>query len=694
MSQLLFELFSEEIPARMQRRAADDLKRLAAEALKDANLSFEDMHCYATPRRLALVIDGLPEAQPDVKEEKRGPRTDAPQKAIDGFLRANGIAIDACEKRVAGKGEFWFAVIEQAGRPTHDVLAHILPDLLHKLPWQKSMRWGENSFRWVRPLQRVMCVYDGELLTIATPDGIPCGNVTSGHRFLSPNIFEVGYFGDYEKTLQLNKVILRGKTRRDLIEQTAAQLAEEAGFTVKRDAALLAEVGGLVEWPVVMMGKIDAVFMELPEEVLVTSMRAHQKYFAVEDKDGKLAPRFIVVANMEAEDGGAAIIAGNERVLRARLSDAIFFWDKDRKQKLEAGLMPLRNMVFHEKLGSLADKVSRLEALAIEIADYIPDADAASVRQAAMLCKADLTTGMVGEFPELQGIMGRYYAKGEGVDDAVADAIAGHYAPAGPDDVCPSAPVTLAVSLADKIDTLVGFFGIDEKPTGSRDPYALRRAALGVIRMILENELRVPLADILAKAVSHYDASLAPTEKIVAELLAFFADRLKVHLRGQGVRHDFVSAVFAVHKPDGAVEDDLVRLIARIDALQAFLATDDGKNLLAAHKRAANIVGIEEKKDKSDYSGAPTGSLLTDADEKALFDRLEALSGELRPIIEGERFNDAMTALAGLRGPVDAFFDNVTVNVEDADIRTNRLRLLSQISRTMGEVAAFGEVEG
>lgn len=689
MPQLLFELFSEEIPARMQRRAADDLKRLAADALKEASLSFGEMHCFATPRRLALIIDGLPEAQPDVKEEKRGPRTDAPQKAIDGFLRANGIAIDACEKRELGKGEFWFAVIERTGRATGEVLAQILPDLLHKLPWQKSMRWGENSFRWVRPLQRVMCVYDGELLTIDTPDGIPCGNVTSGHRFLSPNIFEVGYFGDYEKTLQLNKVILRGKMRRDVIEQKADQLAEEAGFTVKRDAALLAEIGGLVEWPVVLMGKIDAVFMELPEEVLVTSMRSHQKYFAVEDKDGKLGPRFIVVANMEAEDGGAAIIAGNERVLRARLSDAIFFWDKDRKQKLEAGLMPLRNMVFHEKLGSLADKVSRLEALAIEIADYIPEADAASVRQAAMLCKADLTTGMVGEFPELQGIMGRYYAKGEGVDDAIADAIAGHYAPAGPDDVCPSAPVTLAVSLADKIDTLVGFFGIDEKPTGSRDPYALRRAALGVIRMILENGLRVPLADIFAKAASHYDASLAPTEQIVANLLAFFADRLKVHLRGQGVRHDFVSAVFALGD-----QQDLSDVVDRAKALQEFLETDDGANLLAAYKRATNIVQIEEKKDGLSYGGEFDFHLCREPSEAALSEYLgEAISGAQDVIGLGE-YKSVMEAMSVLRKPIDDFFDNVTVNVDVPELRVNRLSLLSKFRSTLSQVAAFGEIEG
>jgi glycyl-tRNA synthetase beta chain len=477
--------------------------------------------------------------------------------------------------------------------------------------------------------------------------------------------------------------------RRDVIEQKADQLAEEAGFTVKRDAALLAEIGGLVEWPVVLMGKIDAVFMELPEEVLVTSMRSHQKYFAVEDKDGRLGPRFIVVANMEAEDGGAAIIAGNERVLRARLSDAIFFWDKDCKQKLDAGLMPLRNMVFHENLGSLADKVTRLEALAIEIARNISDADTDPVRQAARLCKADLTTGMVGEFPELQGIMGRYYAKGEGVDDAVADAIAGHYAPAGPDDVCPSAPVTLAVSLADKIDTLVGFFGIDEKPTGSRDPYALRRAALGVIRMILENELRVPLADVFAKAASHYDASLAPTDQIVADLLTFFADRLKVYLRGQGVRHDFVSAVFALGD-----QQDLLDVAERTRALQEFLETDDGANLLAAYKRATNIVQIEEKKDAQSYGGTNELYPGMETSETTLFEYLgEAASGAKEAIDLGD-YKGAMEAMSRLRKPIDDFFDNVTVNAEDAELRTNRLRLLAQFRSTLGEVAAFGEIEG
>ncbi len=694
MSQLLLELFSEEIPARMQRRAADELKRLVSEDLTEAGLNFSELHCFATPRRLALVVDGIPDAQPDVREEKRGPRTDAPAKALEGFLRANNLAIDDCEKREQGKGEFWFAVIEREGRPTGDVLAEIVPRIVNRLSWQKSMRWGAGEFRWVRPLQRILCVYDGSPLNIETPDGIPCGNETSGHRFLGADRFEVGYFDDYEKMLQRAKVIVRGRVRRDLIEQEATRLAEEAGYVFRRDAGLLAEVGGLVEWPVVLMGQIDPVFMELPDEVLVSSMRGHQKYFAVEDADGKLGPRFIVVSNMEAADGGAAIVAGNERVLRARLSDAIFFWDQDRKKKLESCLAPLGDMVFHEKLGSLADKVTRIEALAADLSEFVPGAAAADAMLAARLCKADLMTGMVGEFPELQGIMGAYYARGEGVSDAVADAISQHYSPAGPDDDCPSAPVSVVVALADKIDTLVGFFGVDEKPTGSRDPYALRRAALGVIRMVLENGLRITLAGIFARAAGHYAAELAAPDAIAAALMDFFADRLKVHLRGQGVRHDLIAAVFALRKPDGSVEDDLVRLMARVGALQAFLETDDGSNLLAAHKRASNIVGIEEKKDNAGYGAAVDGSLLSDDDEKALFQRLASVSSGLAPMIEAEKFEDAMTALAGLRAAVDAFFDNVTVNVDDAPVRANRLRLLSQIGATMGQVAAFGEIEG
>ena len=689
MSQLLFELFSEEIPARMQRRAADELKRLIGDDLKDAGLTWVDLHCYATPRRLTLVVDGLPDTQPDVREEKRGPRTDAPEKALEGFLRGNGLTIEDCEKREQGKGEFWFAVIEREGRPTGEVLAEILPGIVNRLSWQKSMRWGEGEFRWVRPLQRILCVHDGKALDIETPDGIPCGNLTSGHRFLSPDAFEVGYFDDYEKTLQRAKVIVRGKVRRDLIEEHAVRLADEAGFVFRRDVGLLAEVGGLVEWPVVLMGEIDAVFMELPDEVLVSSMRGHQKYFAVEDADGKLGPRFIVVSNMEASDGGAAIVAGNERVLRARLSDAMFFWDQDRKEKLESYLGRLREMVFHEKLGSLADKVTRIEALSVEIADRIPGVDASAVRQAAMLCKADLMTGMVGEFPELQGVMGRYYALGEGVGTDIADAIAEHYAPAGPDDMCPSAPVSLAVSLADKIDTLVGFFGIDEKPTGSRDPFALRRAALGVIRMVLENGLRLPLAEIFAKAVGHYTADLAQTEMIVSDLMEFFADRLKVHLRGQGVRHDLIAAVFALGD-----QDDLQDVFSRTRALQEFIETEDGSNLLAAYRRATNIVQIEEKKDGTSYGGEMTLYEGMEPHEANLHTYLGESAHGASEAIALRDYKSAMEAMASLRDPIDAFFDNVTVNVENAELRANRLRLLSQFRRTLGTVAAFSEIEG
>jgi len=699
MAQLLLELFSEEIPARMQRRAVEDFKRLASEALGEAKLGFDEIHVFVTPRRLTLLVDGLPDAQPDVTEERRGPRADAPEKAIEGFLRGNDLVLSDCEKRVTDKGEFWFATVRREGRPTAEVLAGLLPEVIGRLPWQKSMRWGSGAFRWVRPLQRVLCVLDGETVPLKIGDGVPCGNVTEGHRFMSPGEFEVGFFDDYEKTLQLNKVIVKAALRRNLIEERAGQLAAAEGLAVRRDAALLAEVAGLVEWPVPLMGAIDDAFMVLPEEVLTTSMRTHQKYFAVQTPEGKLANRFIVVANIEPEDKGAAIVAGNERVLRARLSDARFFWDQDRKQSLESRVPALGDMVFHHKLGTLEDKVTRLQALAAEIAPYVPGADRDRVRSAATLAKADLTTGMVGEFPELQGIMGRYYALEEGEHPEVADAIAEHYAPQGPDDFCPEKPVSLAVSLADKIDTLVGFFAIGETPTGSRDPYALRRAALGVIRMVLENGLRLPLAEAFSKArflYSELEAGMAGSggEEALAGLLDFFADRLKVHLREKGMGHDVISAVFAVRKPDGAAEDDLVRLVARAEALKTFLATDDGANLLAAHKRATNIVAIEEKKDKATYGGEASGDLLDQPEERALFDRLAELGPAIRPAIDGERFDEAMALLAGLRAPVDDFFNEVTVNCDRPELRANRLRLLSGIRAVMGEIADFSRIEG
>ncbi len=689
MAQLLLELFSEEIPARMQRRAVEDLKRLADEALTAASLAHQPVHVFATPRRLALLVDGLPDSQPDVTEEKRGPRTDAPEKALEGFLNANGVTLDQCEKRTVGKGEFWFVTIGRKGRRTADVLSEILPDVIRRLPWQKSMRWGEGSFRWVRPLQRILCVLDGDKVALVVGDGVPCGNTTSGHRFMAPQPFEVGFFDDYEKTLQRNKVVVKAAARRALIEQKASELANSKKLELKRDAGLLAEVAGLVEWPVVLMGQIDNQFMALPDEVLSTSMRSHQKYFSVVFPDGKLAPYFVVVANMEAADGGAAIVAGNERVLRARLSDAKFFWDQDRRQTLESRVPALAQMVFHEKLGTLEDKVARIASLAAEISQWVPDADRDRVRSAATLCKADLTTGMVGEFAELQGIMGRYYALGEGEKPDVADAIAEHYSPAGPDDACPTKPVSVAVALADKLDTLVGFFGIDEKPTGSRDPFALRRAALGIIRIVLENSLRLPLQEAFAQADRLYRQKSWRNGAVAVPLLDFFADRLKVHLRGKGIRHDLISAVFAL-----GGEDDLVRLVRRAEALQAFLQTPDGENLLAAYRRATNIVTIEEKKDSRSYASKVRHDLLSQTEEKNLYEILSASSNAAAAAIKQENFTGAMAAMATLRGPVDAFFDNVTVNCDDSALRENRLNLLSRFRATLGEIADFSQIEG
>jgi glycyl-tRNA synthetase beta chain len=703
MAQLLLELFSEEIPARMQIRASDDLKSLVVEVLKAANLQISDARAFATPRRLALVVDGLPDTQPDVTEEKRGPRTDAPQKAIDGFLKANGLTLDQCEKRAAGKNEFWFAVIRREGRPTIEVLPALLADCIHRLPWPKSMRWGDGTMRWVRPLTRVLCVLDGDGVALDLGEGIPVGNVTSGHRFMSPEPFEVGFFDDYSKTLQHNKVVVDPALRRSLIEQQGAKLAEAEGLTVRRDAGLLAEVTGLVEWPVSLMGTIDAQFMELPAEVLTTTMRTHQRYFSLVTTDGRLAPRFIVVANIEPSDGGAAIVAGNERVLRARLSDARFFWDQDRKDKLESRVPALADMVFHEKLGTLEDKVTRLQALAAELSEDVPGAERDAVRSAAMLAKADLTTGMVGEFPELQGVMGRYYALEEGERPEVADAIAEHYSPVGPNDACPTAPVSVAVALADKIDTLVAFWLIGQKPTGSKDPFALRRAALGVIRLILENGLRLPLGTAFHHARKHFTGELARhatpepsrrVQEIIDDLIDFFADRLKVHLREKGVRHDLISAVFAVRKADGGREDDLVRLVARAEALKTFLGTDDGANLLVAYRRASNIVAIEEKKDNASHAGAVEETRLEAAEERTLHARLRELAGQTGPALADERFDDAMGLLATLRAPVDAFFDRVTVNSDNPDLRVNRLRLLSGIRAAMGAIADFAQIEG
>lgn len=684
MAELLVELFSEEIPARMQARAADDLKRLTGDAFKAAGLTFAKADAYVTPRRLALVIDGLPVAQADVKEERRGPRVDAPPTAIDGFLRASGLTLDQCEQRDTGKGVFYFAVVEKKGRATAEVLADLLPKIFAELPWPKSMRWASEPTRWVRPLHGIVALFDGKVVPV-TFAGIASSDESRGHRFLGPKPFKAKTFKEYKARLREAYVILDANERRESILADASATAKDAGFALKPDDGLLDEVTGLVEWPVALLGSIDEQFMDVPAEVLTTSMRTHQKYFAVEKPDGSLAPRFVVIANMLTEDGGKQVVAGNERVLRARLSDARFFWDQDRKQTLASRVPALKDIKFYDKLGTVAEKVARVQKLSREIAGLIK-ADADLAERAAELCKADLVTGMVGEFPELQGLMGRYYARHDGEKPEVAEAIAAHYSPKGPDDACPTAPVSVALALADKIDTLVGFFAIDEKPTGSRDPFALRRAALGVIRLVLENKLRLSLAKLFEAAHKLYASKgTVPT----AALLDFFADRLKVTLREKGVRHDLIDAVFSL-----GGEDDLVRLMARVEALQSFIASDDGANLLTAYKRASNIVGIEEKKDKTTYDQAVDAALLTLPEESKLAQALTQAHAGTKLALDKEDFAAAMSMLALLRGPVDAFFDKVKVNADEPAVRANRLRLLSQIRATLGEVADFSKIEG
>ncbi len=754
MAELLLELLSEEIPARMQARAAEDLKRLVTDGLKKEKLTFTAAEAYVTPRRLALVVDGLPEKQPDVVEERKGPRVGAPEKAVNGFLKAAGLdSLDACEVRSdPKKGDYYVAIQRRVGRETSRVLVDVLRTAISKLPWPKSMRWADYDLRWVRPLHGILAVLDGVVIQLAidrrgsetywdpdlgtfedsyTPEYIEkfatliAGNRTIGHRFakqdgtfgirpdpslpgltrqsMGPRVkpegdesgtagaISVTSFADYKAKLRDAKVMLDPAERREVIRAGAEKAAADAGLSLKPDDGLLHEVAGLVEWPVVLMGRIDEDFMDLPPEVLSTSMRSHQKYFSVLDKDGKLAPRFIVVGNIEARDGGKEIIAGNERVLRARLSDAKFFWDQDRKSRLDSKVPKLAERIFHAKLGSDRDRVERLRQLATALSQYVPEAPREAADRAALLCKADLTTDMVGEFPELQGVMGRYYALHDGEPVEIAEAIAEHYSPLGPTDDCPPRPVSVCVALADKIDTLVGFFSIDEKPTGSKDPFALRRAALGVIRLIVENGLRVPLAEIFGRSVAIYvEQGVSATSQFdTKELLDFFADRLKVHLREKGVRHDLVSAVFSL-----GGEDDLVRLLARVDALASFLGTEDGADLLTAFRRAANIVRIEEKRDGAVYGGDADVSLLRQEEETILSRTLGDVMPRVAEEIRAERFHEAMSVLAGLRGPVDAFFDHVTVNCDEPDLRRNRLRLLSTIRSALNEVADFSTIEG
>ena len=677
MAELLLELFSEEIPARMQARAANELARFLGDALKDAGLEFKTVRPFVTPRRLTVVIDGLPKRSPDISEEKKGPRIGAPDAAIQGFLKSAGLkSIKQAEVQQDKKGDFYVARIERPGRATEEVVAAVVPAIVASFPWPKSMRWGNGTLRWVRPLHSVLCLFDGKVVPFEI-DCIATGNETRGHRFMAPKPFAVKNFADYAEKLRKAYVMLDAGERAKLILEGARKLAKKEKLDLVEDEALLAENAGLTEWPVPLIGSFDESFLEVPAEVLSTSMKAHQKCFSL--KRGKsLANRFILIANLEAEDGGKSIVAGNERVIAARLSDAKFFYGQDRDIGLEIWVPKLKDVVFHEKLGTQYERVHRIWPLARELAPLV-GADPDLAERAAIVAKADLVSGMVGEFPELQGVMGRYYALDQQEDPLVADAIAAHYKPVGPSDEVPREPIAIAVALADKLDMLTGFWSIDEKPTGSKDPYALRRAALGIIRIVLENGIRLSLL----KQRSGKD------QPVTADLLPFFADRLKVYLREQGARHDLIDAVFSLPG-----QDDLLMIVARVNALGKFLDTEDGANLLTGTKRAINILRIEEKKDGKSYDQAPDAKLLELNEEKALAKAVDEVERAAAAAISKEDFEAAMAAMAKLRKPVDAFFDNVTVNVDDAKLRTNRLRLLNRIRATTHTVADFSKIEG
>ncbi|NKX72754.1 glycine--tRNA ligase subunit beta [Rhodobacteraceae bacterium R_SAG3] len=687
MADLLIELFSEEIPARMQARAGEDLKKRMTDGLVEAGLTYAGAHALTTPRRLTLAIEGLLDHSPTVREERKGPKVGAPDKAIEGFLRGAGLSHDQLEERDTPKGAVYFATIEKPGRPAAEIIAEVLEDTIRNFPWPKSMRWGAGSLRWVRPLHSILCVLtreDGSEVVPLDIDGIKSGDATWGHRFMAPARISVTGFEDYAAKLKRAFVVLDPKEREAAIWQDATNQAFASGLEVVDDKGLLAEVAGLVEWPVVLMGSIDAEFLDLPPEVLQTSMKEHQKFFSVKNPKSGRIEKFITVANRETADNGATILAGNQKVLSARLADAKFFWENDlRIAKSEVGmegwLESLGNVTFHNKLGTQAARIDRIAALAREIAPVV-GADADLAEQAAKVAKADLSSEMVYEFPELQGLMGRYYAQAAGLPQEVANACQQHYSPLGPSDEVPTEPVSVAVAMADKIDTLTGFWAIDEKPTGSKDPYALRRAALGVIRLVLENGVRVALSGVFTQGYEGADES---------DLLSFFHDRLKVFLRDQGIRHDVIDACIAMEG-----NDDLTLLVKRARALEAFMSSEDGENLLQGFKRANNILSQAEEKDGVEYSYGADKKFIEDAAEAALFDALAANEGAISSAIEAEDFAAAMGGMAALRAPVDAFFEAVQVNSDNQVVRRNRLNLLSQIRKVCGQVADLSRIEG
>ncbi len=707
MPQLLLELLTEEIPARMQAKAQADLERAIMDGLTEAGIIPGAVKAFSGPRRLTVVAEDLPIKSADVREERKGPKVGAPEKAIAGFMRGAGLdSIDQAQIKDDKKGQFYVALIEKPGKATTDIVAELVPSIIRNFHWPKSMRWGNGDLRWVRPLQRILCTFDGEIVPFDV-DGIASSNLTEGHRVMGRGPYKVRRFDDYEDVLQ-NKgfVILDREARKEVIEHEAKTLCAAQNLELVEDIGLLEEVTGLAEHPVVVMGDMDPEFLSLPPEVIKLSMRVHQKYFAVRDpKTGNLAPKFIVVANLKSADGGKTIAAGNAKVLSARLSDAVFFWENDKAIKLESRFDKLGTVTFHEKLGTVKDKAERVIALAGELAKPV-GARKGDAETAAKLAKCDLVSDMVFEFTELEGVMGRYYALEEGTPAHIADAIRDHYKPKGPSDAIPTEPTAVAVALADKLDTLVGFWAIDEKPTGSKDPFALRRAALGVIRLVLENGVRLGLIEqsaplfqqhvdhlesLTGKDLSAPDLSELKQQQLLSlatDLLVFFADRLKVYLRDQGQRHDLIDAVFALG------EDDLVLIVKRVEALSAFLATDDGANLLAGYKRAVNILSIEEKKEAESFTGAVDAKLLVDEAERSLHDGLAKATKDADAALKREDFEQAMAALSGLRKPVDTFFDDVMVNHDDPKTRANRLNLLAQIRDVVGRVADFSKIEG
>ncbi len=739
MPDLLIELFSEEIPARMQTRAGEDLKKRITDGLVEAGLTYASAAALTTPRRLTLAVEGLLTESPTIREERKGPKVGAPDKAIEGFLRGAGLTRDQLEERDTPKGAVYFAQIEKPGRPAAEILAEVLEATIRNFPWPKSMRWGGGPMRWVRPLHSILCILTDEAGVQVVPlevEGITSGDTTEGHRFMAPNRFAVTSFEDYAAKLKRAFVVLSPEERAEHIWNDAQNMAFAAGLEVVDDKGLLAEVAGLVEWPVVLMGQIDEEFLDLPPEVLQTSMKEHQKFFSVENPKTGRIERFITVANRETADNGATILAGNQKVLSARLADAKFFWENDlrvAKSDIAQWTRALENVTFHNKLGTQAERIGRIAALARELAP-VTGADADQAEKAARLAKADLSSEMVYEFPELQGLMGHYYIEAAGEDAAVAAVAQDHYSPLGPSDDVPTAPLSVTVALADKLDTLTGFWAIDEKPTGSKDPFALRRAALGVTRLILENDLRLSLDRFfdsqLIRAESAINEALPEAnvlelleeiaergvfgaafqtvrdkiddlpaaaflelEKKVPDasddLLSFFHDRLKVFLRDEGIRHDVIDACIAM---DG--NDDLNLLVKRARALNAVIATEDGENLVQGFKRANNILTQAEEKDGVEYSyGADVKFAETDS-EKALFSALDAAQAQIDPALRAEDFPTAMAAMAALRGPVDAFFEDVQVNTDNDILRRNRLNLLSQIRSVCSSVADLTKIEG